>query len=505
MGCGNCINNDDIIRQGHIEHHPKPVTKKQLQIMLKQMDSSVFKIRNGDLFGTGFICLIPYPDESRRLPVLITCNHVLDINDIRKDEKITIFLDNKEVVLNIKEDRKIFVSHKDRYDITIIELKEDDYIYENNFLEIDNNIYRNDFNDELKEKTVYVLHYPKGEECEYSLDAIHQIKNKQILHYCATEDGSSGGPILNLKTYQVIGVHIGEHKSHKYNVGTEIRYPIEDFNKLFPTEDDKNEIIISIQIRDEDVNQRIYFLDNTNFFDEETNRYVSHEQLKELNNNNIKIYIEEKPYQYSKYFVPEKKGMYTIKIEFNFLMKNCSYMFYNCENIRNIDLSSFDTQNVIDMSYMFSRCFNLLNINLSRINTKNLKNMSNMFSNCQSLKNINLLSLNTENVEDMSRMFFYCLNLEKINVSKFNTMKVKDMSQMFNICPKLLNIDLSSFDISNEVNINNMFLSMNVINVPPPFSPIDDIYTIKAPNRVRVNENTYNKFVKILDKDILFI
>jgi len=32
-------------------------------------------------------------------------------------------------------------------------------------------------------------------------------------------------------------------------------------------------------------------------------------------------------------------------------------MFSGCSNLTNIDLSSFDTKNVIDMSFMFDGCY----------------------------------------------------------------------------------------------------------------------------------------------------
>ena len=425
MGASSNKKKDDIIRQAHIDNHPKPIGKKQLKVICEQMDKSVVKIKNGEINGTGFICLIPYPDEIHRLPVLITCNHVLDIDDINKKKEIILFIDNREIPLKIKEKRKIYTSNKDEYDLTIIEIKENDYLYNNDFLEIDNDIYNNDLNDIYKEKSAYIIHYPKGGECEYSLDTIFKIDiaNTLIFHFCSTEEGSSGGPIINLQTSKVIGIHTGEHKSHDYNVGVIIKNPIECFNKLFPAETDKNEIIISIQIRDIDVNKEIYFLDNTDYFNEQTNEKCFHDNLKELNENNVKIYIDEIPYNYCKYFIPKKKGMYTIKIEFNILMKDCSYMFFNCQNIRNINLSSFDAQKVTDMSHMFSRCFNLLSVNLLRLNTISLTNMSFMFRSCESLKTIDLSAFNTENVTNMKGMFYYCLNLEKINVSKFKTSK----------------------------------------------------------------------------------
>ena len=60
---------------------------------------------------------------------------------------------------------------------------------------------------------------------------------------------------------------------------------------------------------------------------------------------------------------------------FSFNIENIcdmSYMFIYCENIKNIDLSSFNKvfENIPDMGYMFSNCHNLETLDLSSIDTK---------------------------------------------------------------------------------------------------------------------------------------
>ena len=45
-------------------------------------------------------------------------------------------------------------------------------------------------------------------------------------------------------------------------------------------------------------------------------------------------------------------------------------MFYNCKNIEKIDLSKFDSSNVVNMERMFCNCKNLETINLSNFETK---------------------------------------------------------------------------------------------------------------------------------------
>ena len=52
--------------------------------------------------------------------------------------------------------------------------------------------------------------------------------------------------------------------------------------------------------------------------------------------------------------------------------------------------------------------------------------MSQMFGGCSSLINLNLSTFNTENVTDMNSMFSDCTSLTYINLSSFN--------KMFNLC-----------------------------------------------------------------------
>ena len=63
-----------------------------------------------------------------------------------------------------------------------------------------------------------------------------------INHKCCTEEGSSGGPILLLETFKVIGIHYGSGlKNINLNCGTFIKYAIDLFNNKYHN---NNEIII---------------------------------------------------------------------------------------------------------------------------------------------------------------------------------------------------------------------------------------------------------------------
>ena len=103
----------------------------------------------------------------------------------------------------------------------------------------------------------------------------------------------------------------------------------------------------------------IYFLDNT-----EGEKYL-HCYLKELNESITELFIiDDKQYKYQKFFVPKKEGIYKIKIIIKINLTDCNYMFAYCSCITSIDLSSFNTSELIYMSNIFLECSNLISINL---------------------------------------------------------------------------------------------------------------------------------------------
>ena len=57
-------------------------------------------------------------------------------------------------------------------------------------------------------------------------------------------------------------------------------------------------------------------------------------------------------------------------------------MFYQCHSLKNVNLSSFDTNKVTGMYYMFSDCKALNDLNLSNFVINNKTNIKNMFKGC---------------------------------------------------------------------------------------------------------------------------
>ena len=132
-------------------------------------------------------------------------------------------------------------------------------------------------------------------------------------------------------------------------------------------------------------------------------------------------------------------------------------MFYNCSSLTALDLNSFNTSNVTNMEFMFSNCTNLTSLNLSNFDTSNVTDMGSMFFSCGNLTTLDLSSFDTSQVTDMNGMFNNCPNLKELNISSFNTSQVTDMNSMFSYCYVLKSLDLSHFNTSNVTNIDYMF------------------------------------------------
>ena len=136
---------------------------------------------------------------------------------------------------------------------------------------------------------------------------------------------------------------------------------------------------------------------------------------------------------------------------------NMFAMFYDCNELTSLDVSSFNTNNVTDMSYMFNNCNKLTSLDVSSFNTTNVTDISNMFYNCNKLTSLDVSSFNTTNVTNMGSMFERCSGLTSLDVSSFNTANVTKMSYLFSRCSGLTSLDLSNFNTTNVTFMEGLF------------------------------------------------
>ena len=196
---------------------------------------------------------------------------------------------------------------------------------------------------QYRKKSIYILHYPNKRYVSYGL--INElIEYKTILHYCYTEHGSSGSPILSLNSYKVIGVHYGCPKNinYKYNYGTYIKYAINEINKKY--EKYKNEINLKYITKEENYGN------------------IFGKKFVENNKNNIELEINGKKSEL-RYRYKLVKGENNIKMIIKNKITNLEYMFKWCDTLKDInELKYLDTKDINNFGYMFYGCSSLSDI-----------------------------------------------------------------------------------------------------------------------------------------------
>lgn len=221
------VDSESIINEHKITNYPLQVSIEGTKIILTQLENCTIKIYktkgNHNTNGSGFFCKFPYKNEL--IKALITNYHIIGEEKLFPGNIIKYSFSNN-IIKRIKINSRIIFTDKD-LDITIIEIKDSDGI--NNFLEIDEEIIQNKEDLDIYENFgIYALHYP-NDKVLVSYGMTKSFNDKFFLHNCNTEKGSSGCPILLLKSNKVIGIHRGAFKNNNTKKATLIEYVISEF------------------------------------------------------------------------------------------------------------------------------------------------------------------------------------------------------------------------------------------------------------------------------------
>ena len=131
--------------------YPNSITKECTKTILDQMNRALYKIYYGkeENFTFGFFCHIKY--ENINIPTLITNGQTIYLE---KNNNIKVKI-NKEIIYVDLGDVKYY---NKEHDISIIEIKEskNNNIY---FLELDEQLYENNYVMNLNNESIYIIHY----------------------------------------------------------------------------------------------------------------------------------------------------------------------------------------------------------------------------------------------------------------------------------------------------------------------------------------------------------
>jgi len=423
--------------------YPKSVSKKNHQVILNQMNYSICSIIHSQEIG--FFCYIKYNKEKIR--AIIINNYISNEKYI---DKINVIINNKEEIIDLDK-----IIYKDKLNnITIIKIKNNNKIIK--FIEIDDKLYENESEMNYRNESIYIIQKTK-DDMFVSYSIIKEINKNEIIYN--GNINSNHSLIFNLNNNKLIGIYNNKYKS--YNKGIYIKSIIKEIKNYITY---KYEIDILINIEKEDINKKIFFLN-----DEDND-------LQKLNEYNAGLYINSKKEIYKAYIESKKIGINRIILKFNYNLKNIKNMFKDCEKIIDINFFDFNFRNITNMEKMFYECNNLKKINFYSFDIKNIHKMNSIFYGCGLLNYLpDISKWDTKNVEDMNCMFYGCSSLNNLpDISKWDTKNVQKMSYMFYGCNLLNNLpDISKWDTKNVKFMSYMFSGCSSLNKIPDISQWD--------------------------------
>ena len=138
-------------------------------------------------------------------------------------------------------------------------------------------------------------------------------------------------------------------------------------------------------------------------------------------------------------------------------LQSMEYAFYNLTNLKSLKMNDTNFNSLTSLNHLCYGCTNLETFDISNATTPNLQIIKYMFKNCSKLKDVNLSKISLENVTDMSYMFDYCESLERMDLSEFKTPKVSLMNYLLSNCTKLEYANVSNLG-SDKLNlVTSMF------------------------------------------------
>ena len=191
------------------------------------------KIQTQEDLGSGFF--LTFKINNNQFFCLVTNEHVITSNLVQSKEEIIIKYNNeqKELRLKLDEDKRLIRCFMPDYDVTLIEILEDDNIDESYFL------YPYIYvcpNDAFINKEIQIIQFPEGNKLSFSEGKITGLMLKPdnyFKHTASTLHGSSGSPIALKGQTKIFAIHKGKIRYSEENAGIFIKNIIEimqDYN-----------------------------------------------------------------------------------------------------------------------------------------------------------------------------------------------------------------------------------------------------------------------------------
>jgi len=131
-------------------------------------------------------------------------------------------------------------------------------------------------------------------------------------------------------------------------------------------------------------------------------------------------------------------------------------MFYNCNSLKELDVSTWDTRHVKTMENLFYKCNSLTTIDVRNLSMGNVESIRSMFYGCSSLTTLDLTDWDMGKIKDVSYVFKGCSNLTTIYTeSDANWMLLPKLDEnnpdikkdIFLFCEKLVGGNGTQYDV----------------------------------------------------------
>ncbi|NTK43210.1 BspA family leucine-rich repeat surface protein, partial [Enterococcus faecium] len=137
--------------------------------------------------------------------------------------------------------------------------------------------------------------------------------------------------------------------------------------------------------------------------------------------------------------------------------QNVKKISFSRNSIANTPPAKVEGNKIVLVDKMnFTKWSNLESFDGANLDTTYIKDMSYMFSECQKLRETSFYGWNTKNVTKMQQMFFNCSSIEKLDISNFSTPSLESMEFMFAGCGASI-IRMDNFSMSSVYNKFGIF------------------------------------------------
>jgi surface protein len=141
-------------------------------------------------------------------------------------------------------------------------------------------------------------------------------------------------------------------------------------------------------------------------------------------------------------------------------------MFYNCYSIEEINVSGWDTSEVVSLYGTFSDCHALTTIHgIENWDVSKVTNMQYVFYACYALESLDINNWKPEANKDVEAMFYDCVALKSLKIANLVNESTWSLYNMFTYCGELEYLDISNWNVTDYYSCDEIFLGCSSLEL----------------------------------------